>query len=146
MINNLRPLHGVSRYQDARSVPRAYSSKIPSDVNHAKHYTDDIIHIVFSFSQAAVFLYRCISSLLCVLIYLLLCVQGKEKPGNDLLSHVERSTIGVGGLNFRVRNGNGWNPSTMVTRQNMRCQGSPEVSRHSPWGDCRNIWSSRTVD
>ena len=28
-----------------------------------------------------------------------------------------RSTIGAGGLNFRVRNGNGWVPSALVTRQ-----------------------------
>ncbi len=42
----------------------------------------------------------------------------KKKPGNDLLSHgLCRSTIGAGGLNFRVRNGNGWDPSAMVTRQ-----------------------------
>jgi hypothetical protein len=30
---------------------------------------------------------------------------------------VRRSTIGAGGLNFRVRNGNGWIPSALVTRQ-----------------------------
>ena len=27
-----------------------------------------------------------------------------------------RSTIGAGGLNFRVRNGNGWDPSAIITR------------------------------
>ncbi len=26
------------------------------------------------------------------------------------------STIGAGGLNFRVRDGNGWYPSAMITR------------------------------
>ena len=45
-------------------------------------------------------------------------VTDKKKPGNDLLSHgLCRSTIGAGGLNFRVRNGNGWVPAAMVTRQ-----------------------------
>ena len=29
------------------------------------------------------------------------------------------STIGAAGLNFRVRDGNGWNPCAIVTRQNM---------------------------
>jgi hypothetical protein len=35
---------------------------------------------------------------------------GKKKPGNDLLSR-SRSTIGAEGLNFRVRDGNGWTSS-----------------------------------
>ena len=44
--------------------------------------------------------------------------EDKKKPGDDLLSHgLNRSTIGAGGLNFRVRNGNGWDPSAVVTRQ-----------------------------
>jgi hypothetical protein len=43
----------------------------------------------------------------------------KKKPGNDLLSHpFKGSTIGAGELNFRVRNGNGWNLSAIITRQN----------------------------
>ena len=42
----------------------------------------------------------------------------KKKPGDDLLSHHKGSTIGVGELNFRVRNGNGCGLSTIVTRQN----------------------------
>jgi hypothetical protein len=42
----------------------------------------------------------------------------KEKPGDDLLSHHEGSTIGVEELNFRVRNGNGCGLFTIVTRQN----------------------------
>ena len=29
---------------------------------------------------------------------------------------LQGSTIGAGGLNFRVRNGNGWIPSAIVTR------------------------------
>ena len=28
----------------------------------------------------------------------------------------QRSTIGAGGLNFRVRDGNGWDPSAIVAR------------------------------
>ena len=31
------------------------------------------------------------------------------------------STIGAAGLNFRVRDGNGWNPCAIVTRQNKLC-------------------------
>jgi hypothetical protein len=43
---------------------------------------------------------------------------GDNLPGNDLLSQGSSpSTIGAGGLNFRVRDGNGWIPSAMVTRQ-----------------------------
>jgi hypothetical protein len=43
---------------------------------------------------------------------------GDNSPGNDLLSQGSSpSTIGAGGLNFRVRDGNGWIPSAMVTRQ-----------------------------
>ena len=42
-------------------------------------------------------------------------LQGKEKPGDDLLSHHEGSTIGVRELNFRVRNGNGWFLSAIAT-------------------------------
>ena len=34
--------------------------------------------------------------------------------GSDLLSHL-RSTIGVNGLNFSVRNGKRWNPATIAT-------------------------------
>ena len=44
----------------------------------------------------------------------------KEKiPGTDLLSQAGRppSTIGPGGLNDRVRNGNGCGPSGMGTRE-----------------------------
>ena len=44
-----------------------------------------------------------------------------KKPGNVLLSHQIGSTIGAGGLNFRVRHGNGWVPSAMVTRQKTLC-------------------------
>jgi hypothetical protein len=41
----------------------------------------------------------------------------KKSPGDDLLSHQwTGSIIGAGGLNFRVRNGIGWNPSAVVTR------------------------------
>ena len=37
-------------------------------------------------------------------------------PGSDLLSHdISHSIIGPGGLNFRVRNGNGCFPSGMAT-------------------------------
>ena len=41
---------------------------------------------------------------------------GKKKPGCYLLSR-ECSIIGVGGLNFRVRDGNGCDTSTMATKQ-----------------------------
>ena len=42
----------------------------------------------------------------------------KKEPGGDLLSRLLRgSIIGVGGLNFRVRKGNGCNTSTITTRQ-----------------------------
>ena len=43
--------------------------------------------------------------------------RNKKKPGDDLLSHHEGSTIGVGELNFRVRNGNGCGLSTIITGQ-----------------------------
>ena len=41
----------------------------------------------------------------------------RNNPGSDLLSHAvgPRSTIGGRGLNFRVRNGNGCDPSPMTT-------------------------------
>ena len=38
-----------------------------------------------------------------------------KKPGSDLLSRLS-STIGAEGLNFRVRDGNGWDPLAMATR------------------------------
>ena len=41
-------------------------------------------------------------------------VQSVLKNGSDLLSHL-RSTIGVNGLNFSVRNGKRWNPATIAT-------------------------------
>ena len=40
--------------------------------------------------------------------------EDKKNPGDDLLSH-RSSTIGAKGLNFRVRDGNGWFPLAMVT-------------------------------
>ena len=43
--------------------------------------------------------------------------EDKKKPGDDLLSHHEGSTIGVRELNFRVRNGNGCGLSTIITGQ-----------------------------
>ncbi len=39
---------------------------------------------------------------------------GGSKNGDYLLSHL-RSTIGVGGLNFSVRNGKRWDPDAIVT-------------------------------
>jgi hypothetical protein len=45
-------------------------------------------------------------------------VQKKINPGNDLLSHsITCSTISAGGLNCRVRDGNGCDPSAIVTRK-----------------------------
>ena len=43
-----------------------------------------------------------------------LFAQSVLKNGSDLLSHL-RSTIGVNGLNFSVRNGKRWNPATIAT-------------------------------
>ena len=43
-------------------------------------------------------------------------LKAKKKPGCYLLSR-ECSIIGVGGLNFRVRDGNGCDTSTMATKQ-----------------------------
>jgi hypothetical protein len=46
-------------------------------------------------------------------------------PGNDLLSQGwTPSTIGAGGLNFRVRDGNGWIPSAIITRRCFLLSGS----------------------
>ena len=39
---------------------------------------------------------------------------GSVKDGGYLLSHL-RSTIGVGGLNFSVRNGKRWDPAAIAT-------------------------------
>ena len=51
----------------------------------------------------------------------------KNNPGSDLLSHAvsPRSTIGGRGLNFRVRNGNGCDPSPMTTGKGDREAGEP---------------------
>ena len=46
------------------------------------------------------------------------------------------STIGAGGLNFRVRNGNGWNPSAMITGQK-HLYGSVTYRLHSESRDRR---------
>jgi hypothetical protein len=43
-----------------------------------------------------------------------------KKPGDDLLFHRTGSTIGVEGLNFRVRDGNGCFPLTIITRHVLR--------------------------
>jgi hypothetical protein len=44
------------------------------------------------------------------------CGIGKTESGDDLLSRgISPSTIGAGGLNFRVRDGNGCGPSALVT-------------------------------
>ena len=40
----------------------------------------------------------------------------KKKPGDDLLSR-DSSTIGAEELNFRVRDGNGWDLFAMITRR-----------------------------
>ena len=43
-------------------------------------------------------------------------VQKNSEAGEDLLSReANRSTIGAGGLNFRVRHGTGWTPSAILT-------------------------------
>ena len=44
--------------------------------------------------------------------------------GNDLRSHTFAcSTIGPAGLNFRVRDGNGWNPRGKITDNLRRLRG-----------------------
>src|SRR5690606_9099625 len=40
-------------------------------------------------------------------------VRARRRP--TLPGPLDPSTIGAGGLNFRVRNGNGWDPSAMAT-------------------------------
>ena len=40
----------------------------------------------------------------------------KKKPGSDLLSRRKGSIIGAGGLDFRVRDGNGYYLAAMATR------------------------------
>ena len=43
-------------------------------------------------------------------------VQKNSEAGEVLLSReANRSTIGAGGLNFRVRHGTGWTPSAILT-------------------------------
>ena len=43
---------------------------------------------------------------------------GSNMPGNVLLFHILRqSTIGAERLDFRVRNGIGYNPFAIITRQ-----------------------------
>src|SRR5690554_5249429 len=49
----------------------------------------------------------------------------RQRP--TLPGPLDPSTIGAGGLNFRVRNGNGWNPSAMATE--ICCQ----VRGHRRW-------------
>ena len=46
-----------------------------------------------------------------------MAAQNKKKPGSNLLSRVS-SIIGVRELDFRVRDGNGYDLSTMATRHN----------------------------
>ena len=41
----------------------------------------------------------------------------KKKPGDDLLSHGNRSTIGAIELDFCVRYGNRYNLNAIITRQ-----------------------------
>ena len=59
-----------------------------------------------------------------------------------------RSTIGAGGLNFRVRNGNGWVPPATVTG-NSRTVSRTELDtddRSAGLKPCEHRWSSRTTD
>ena len=44
------------------------------------------------------------------------------KRGGYLLSHF-RSTIGVAGFNFSVRNGKRWSPRAIATLISLQCQG-----------------------
>ena len=57
-------------------------------------------------------------------------LEKRKNPGNVLLSHqvCPGSTIGAGGLNGRVRNGNGCDPSAMVTGK-LDYKVSPEHSK-----------------
>ena len=46
-----------------------------------------------------------------------LFARGSGRPGSDLLSHaLRRSTIGPGGLNYRVRDGIGWGTPGIAAR------------------------------
>ena len=45
-------------------------------------------------------------------------MNSRLKVGAYLLSHL-RSTIGDGGLNFRIRNENGWTPSAKAPTFNL---------------------------
>jgi hypothetical protein len=51
--------------------------------------------------------------------------------GNVLLSHTlgACSTIGAEGLNFRVRDGNGWNPFATVTQKSVASDQWPVASK-----------------
>ena len=57
--------------------------------------------------------------------------EGKRSLAMTYSPTLEGSTIGVGGLNFRVRNGNGCGPSTIITRQytqkELRVRETPKV-------------------
>ena len=50
-----------------------------------------------------------------------------------------RSTIGAGGLNFRVRNGNGWIPAAVVTRQLNSLQSLTLAARNGAAAQCLSI-------
>lgn len=49
----------------------------------------------------------------------------KKGPGGNLLSRDERSTIGAGGLDFRVRDGNGYGTSAVATGPAFRLGAHP---------------------
>ena len=57
-------------------------------------------------------------SIMCLLKFVSRNFEHKKnsEAGDDLLSReANRSTIGAGGLNFRVRHGTGWTPSAILT-------------------------------
>ena len=73
--------------------------------------------------------------------YNVLVVWAQKSLATTYSPTADGSTIGAGGLNFRVRNGNGWDPSAVVTRLTITCiQGSPQRLGH----DC-GAWVSAVL-
>ena len=61
------------------------------------------------------------------------CVERKSRQRPTLPPGYPGSTIGAGGLNGRVRNGNGCDPSAMVTGVNLRCRQPKDPERRGHW-------------
>ena len=65
--------------------------------------------------------------------------------GNDLRSHTlgACSTIGPAGLNFRVRDGNGWIPRGKITDNSRRLAGVNAAAVSGKWEPAAEILSAR---